>query len=176
MSCIWQEISGQPWRAEPVLTDKLLRGERLGVPGLIIFGLAHGAERGALLMARPGLWVRVNGLPVLGCLHVLEHKDEILVASQRFYFSLETKPVIATYHIPEGSRAAICPICRGPIKDGSTAVQCPACSRWYHQIDATEGRQAKPCWTYAPTCRFCSHPTAFDAEASWRPDLEEAHA
>src|SRR5262245_22114601 len=113
MSCVWQEIPGQPWRAVPVLAGKTLRREDFGLPGLALFGLAQGSERGALLMVRPGLWVRVNGLPVLGGLRVLEHKDEVLVAGGRLYFSLETTPAMTTYRVPEGGRAAVCPICRG---------------------------------------------------------------
>jgi hypothetical protein len=175
MSCIWHEVEGQGWRALPVLAGKTLRGEEFGLPGIALFGLAQGAERGALLMASPGIWVRVNGLPLLGGLRVLDHKDEVLLGNGRLYFSLETTPLIASYRIPEGSRAAICPICRGPIKDGAAAVQCPGCARWFHQAEAADDKPAKPCWTYAPTCRFCNHPTAFDAQAAWRPDQEEAH-
>jgi hypothetical protein len=175
MSCIWQETAHKGWQAVPILKGKLLRGEAVSLPGIALFGLVQGGERGALLLSRPGVWVRVNGLPVLGGLRVLEHKDEVLIAGGRLYFSLETTPTATTYRIPEGVRAAVCPICRGPIKDGATAVQCPGCARWFHQAEAADGRPAKPCWTYAPNCRFCNHPTAFDAQAAWRPDCEEAH-
>jgi hypothetical protein len=160
----------------PVFPGKTLSGEDLDLPGVALFGLAEGSERGALLMVRAGLWARVNGLPVLGGLRLLQHKDEVLVLGGRLYFSVETTPAITTYRVPEGGRAAVCPICRGPIKDGMQAVQCPGCARWFHQAEAADGRPAKPCWIYAPTCRFCGHPTAFDAEAAWRPDREEAHA
>jgi hypothetical protein len=176
MSCVWLEVSRQGWRAVPLLAGRVLRGEELGLPGIALYGLPQGAERGALLMARPGVWVRVNGLPLLGGVRVLDHKDEILAADGRLYFSLEMTPTLTTFHVPEDGRSPTCPICRGPIKDGMAAVQCPGCGRWFHQAEAADGRAAKPCWTYAPTCRFCAHPTAFDTGAAWRPDREDAHA
>jgi hypothetical protein len=176
MSRLWQEVSRQGWRTVPLPAGQVLRGENLGLEGVALFGLAQGSDRGALLMAGPGVWVRVNGLPLLGGARVLDHKDEILLKEGRLYFSLETTPTLTTFHLSEGDRPPTCPVCRGPIKDGAAAVQCPGCGRWFHQTEAAEGRPAKPCWTYAPTCRFCSHPTAFAAEAAWRPDREDAHA
>jgi hypothetical protein len=119
--------------------------------------------------------VRVNGQAILGGVRVLEHKDEVLLAETRLYFSMETAPVTTAYRLSEDGRPPICPICRGPICDGMRAVQCPGCGRWFHQLDAAGDRLAKSCWTYAPTCRFCSHPTAFDAVAAWRPEKEETH-
>jgi hypothetical protein len=174
MSCVWQEVA-EGWRPIPLPAGKVLRGADLGLDGFALYPVVQGAERGALLMAAPGSWVRVNGQPILGGARVLDHKDEILVTGGRLFFSLETTPTVVPFRIPEGTRAPTCPICRGPIKDGMAAVQCPGCARWFHQMEAAEGRPAKPCWTYAPTCRFCSHPTPFAAEAAWRPDKEEAH-
>ena len=75
----------------------------------------------------------------------------------------------------EAARSPTCPLCRGPVRDGDRAVQCPGCGRWFHQTDAAEGKPAKPCWTYAPTCRFCNHPTALGGEHGWRPEMEEAN-
>jgi hypothetical protein len=173
MSCIWQETSGG-WRSLPLPPGATLAGEGLGVPGVAWHGLAQGAERGAALLVRPGVWVRVNGRPVLGGLRMLGHADEVLAESSRFFFSVESAPQVVVFRVPEGGRAPICPVCRGPIKDGSTAVQCPGCGRWFHQGEAEAGRPGKPCWTYAAQCRFCNHPTAFAAEASWRPDREES--
>ena len=126
-------------------------------------------------MVRPDVWVRVNGQAILGGLRVLEHKDEVLLSETRLYFSMESNPIVAVYRLFENGRAPICPICRGPIRDGMQAVQCPGCGRWFHQLDAEGDRLAKTCWTYAPKCRFCSHPTAFDTESAWRPEREEAH-
>jgi hypothetical protein len=167
MSSIWRERQDGGWAARVLPPGRTVAGEELGTPGVAFHALDRGADRGALLLVRPGVWVRVNGEPVLGGLRRLAHKDEILLASARMFFSLESTPTVVIFHAPAGGRAPVCPICRGPIRDGSEAVQCPGCGRWFHQAD-------KPCWTYAPTCRFCNHPTPFAAEAAWRPDREES--
>jgi hypothetical protein len=77
------------------------------------------------------------------------------------------------YTSKPGTRTPTCPVCRGPVRDGERAVQCPGCARWFHEIEKTDTRPAKPCWTYAPTCRFCNHPTALTGAAAWRPEMEE---
>lgn len=173
MSCVWQELPDRTWRAVPIRNGEPLTGADLGASGIQLCHLA--SERGAVLMVHPGVWVRINGQPVLGGVRVLDHKDEILLAETRLYFSMEATPLVVLYRPAEGSRPPICPICRGPIRDGMQAVQCPGCGRWFHQLAADGDRPAKSCWTYAPTCRFCSHPTAFGAESAWRPEREEAH-
>jgi hypothetical protein len=169
MSCVWQEQRPGRWTARAVTAGRTLAGEELGVAGLGVMELRQG---GAALFVRPGLWVRVNGEPVLGGLRLLEHKDEILAGSARLCFSREAAPVVVRFS-SAGQRNPVCPICRGPVREGMQAVQCPGCGRWFHQREAEDDRPAKPCWTYAPTCRFCTHPTSFAAEAAWRPDREE---
>jgi hypothetical protein len=173
VSIVWREMPDQTWHALPLRPGQPLTAVELGADGVQLCDL--GTERAAVLMVRPDVWVRVNGQAILGGVRVLEHKDEVLLAETRLYFSTETAPIVSVYRLAEGGRAPICPICRGPIRDGIQAVQCPGCGRWFHQLDAEGDRPAKSCWTYAPTCRFCSHPTAFDAEAAWRPEKEETH-
>jgi hypothetical protein len=168
MSCIWQERAGQ-WQARAIVGGRLLVGEELELPGV---GVAP-MRQGAALLVRPGVRVRVNGEPVLGGLRLLEHKDELLVGTRRLFFSAETTPVVVIFQLAAGQRAVVCPICRGPVRAGMQTVQCPGCGRWFHQREATADQPAKPCWTYAPTCRFCKHPTSFAAEAAWRPDGED---
>jgi hypothetical protein len=170
MGCIWQEQRSGQWSARAVIAGKALADEELGVSGIAILGL--GSSGGAALFVRPGFGVRINGEPVLGGLRILEHKDEILAATVRLCFSQETTPVVVTF-ATSGQRPPICPICRGPVRDGMQAVQCPGCGRWFHQRDAEGQQPAKPCWTYAPTCRFCRHPTSFAGDAAWRPDRED---
>lgn len=174
MSCLWRELPDRTWQAVTLPCSRPLTGADLGAAGVQLLALA--GERGGALLVRPGVWVRVNGQPVLGGLCVLGHKDEILLAEMRLIFSVETTPVVVAYRLADGERPPVCPICRGPIRDGMQAVQCPGCGRWFHQLEAAEGRPAKGCWTYAPACRFCSHPTAFGEEVAWRPDREEAYA
>jgi hypothetical protein len=168
MSSIWREVADNRWTALPI-------GD--GAGGLAIHGIrfvrfARGADRAHALLAMPETTVWVNGQPVLGGLRVLDHKDEVLLGTTRLFFSAESTPVAATYSPTLGTRTPTCPVCRGPVRAGERAVQCPGCSRWFHQFDAVE---AKQCWTYAATCRFCSHPTALTGEAAWRPEMEDRH-
>jgi hypothetical protein len=171
MSCVWLERQPGQWDARAVLPGMMLAGSELGLDGVGVLGLSGG---GAALFAQPGVWVRVNGEPVLGGMRLLEHKDEVLVWGVRLCFSRETAPIVVRYRPAEGQRLPVCPICRGPVRADMQAVQCPGCARWFHQLDAEGERHAKPCWTYAPTCRFCNHPTSFAAEDAWRPDREDA--
>lgn len=175
MSAVWHENAPGVWTTRALPLGKLLVGEDVGASGLGFLALPQGSERGALLFSCPSTWVRVNGLPVLGGLRLLEHRDEILTEGGRLYFSRESAPRVVAYQISEGGRAAICPVCRGPLKEGAEAVQCPGCARWFHEGRAGGGI-AKPCWTYAPQCRFCGHPTPLDAGSAWHPAKEDARA
>jgi hypothetical protein len=173
MSRLWREAAGSAagWQPLPVGGDSL--GENVRV-----VSLGRGAEAiiGLLVRLRPGVTVRVNGRPILGGFCVLEHKDEILVGRSRVFYSAESTPEPTLFRLEPGSlRFPTCPVCRGPIKDGEQAVQCPGCGRWFHQREESEGQRAKTCWTYSPTCRFCNHPTALTGEPVWRPEMEEGH-
>lgn len=165
MSCLWQEQPDRTWLARSLFVGRTLAGEDLAMPGVAF--LTVGQAQTALFV-RPGVRVRVNGEPVFGGLRLLEHKDEVLIGAARLVFSSETTPQVVTFAVPAGGRAPVCPVCRGPVKVGMLAVECPGCGRWFHQLDS------KACWTYAPTCRFCNHPTSFAKEACWRPDREES--
>jgi hypothetical protein len=168
MSRLWREVAGAGWLPLPFGGDSL--GENVRV---VSFG--RGAEGGVGLLVRPGVTLRVNGLPVLGGFRLLEHKDEILVGSTRVFFSAEATPERATFRLQGEGRRPTCPVCRGPIKDGEEAVQCPGCGRWFHQLEGSDGQRAKTCWTYSESCRFCNHPTALTGEPVWRPEMEEGH-
>ena len=167
MSSLWRQSPGGAWEAAALAAEP---GPpyRLA-PDVALVGFGRGADGGVALLARSGAAVRVNGLAILGGLRLLDHQDEILIGRQRFFFSTESTPQVATFrHEGEGRRPS-CPICRGPLGDGDSAVQCPGCGRWYHQV------AARPCFTYAPQCRFCRHPTALTGAAIWRPEQEDSH-
>ena len=149
MSSIWREHAPGQWHSTPKLAHD-------GV------GLVE-TPGGAILLVRDGVRVRVNGEPVYGGVRVLDHRDEILVGADRLLFSAQSAPLVTAFALAPEGRPPVCPICRGPVRDGMQAVACPGCGRWFHQLDA------KPCWTYAPTCRFCQHPTPLDEAAAWRP-------
>jgi hypothetical protein len=169
MSSVWREVGLGEWQACG------LQSADLANEGLRFISFGSGAERGTALLLAPGVTARVNGRPVLGGLRVLEHKDEVTFGRSRLFFSAESTPLVVVFGRDEGARSPTCPLCRGPVRDGDQAVQCPGCGRWFHQIDAAEGRPAKRCWTYVPTCRFCNHPTALDGAAGWRPEEEDGH-
>jgi hypothetical protein len=170
MSTLWREGDGNRW--EPV---GVAEAAPLDEPGIRVFRFGQGADKGVGLLARAGTRVLVNGHPVLGGFRVLEHRDEILAGRKRFFFSSESTPAVVVFRAQPGARPCTCPQCRGLIKDGDTAVQCPNCSRWFHQLEPGEGRSARRCWTFADKCRICNHPTSLSGEPVWRPEKEECH-
>jgi hypothetical protein len=165
MSSLWTQAE-TVWHALSLDTE--LSG---GAVRLARFGT--GPDAGVALLARPEAEVRINGLPILGGLAILQHRDELLIGGRRFCFSAESTPLVTRFHLSEGARRPACPVCRGALQDEEEAVQCPGCGRWFHQIEASEGKRARACWTYAATCRFCRHPTSLNGDTAWRPEQEE---
>jgi len=141
-----------------------------GALRILAFQSEQGAEHALLIGC--DCQVRVNGLPVLGGICVLQHRDEILVGSRRVFFSAESTPEVEVFQHVGPHRRPRCPVCRGELLDQQPVVHCPGCGRIYHQIPATEAAPAKPCWTYSATCRFCNHPTSLSGEPTWCPDEE----
>ncbi len=176
MSSLWFHAPPTGWESALIGEGSPLPGREFGLEGIAFVRYGCGADKAVALLAQPEVRVWVNGQPVLGGLRILEHKDEILCGQQRLFFSAETTPVIVPYPAKAGARLPTCPVCRGAIKDGLASVQCPGCGRWYHEIAADAGQPGRLCWSYAPTCRFCNHPTAFSEESAWRPEKEELHA
>jgi hypothetical protein len=167
MSTLWQQAAAGAWR--PVAPDAAPADEAR------LLTVGDGPDRAAVLLVRPGAAVRVNGQPVLGGLRLLAHRDEILIGRLRCFYSAESTPLPAPYRHEGGGRRPLCPVCRGPVQDGERAVRCPGCGRWHHQLDAARDGRAKPCYTYAPACRFCAHPTDLSGGPVWRPEQEDAH-
>src|SRR5262249_50821649 len=123
MSSLFRERPSDGW--ESISLDALTQD----VPDVRLVRFGAGAEAGFGLLARTGAHVRVTGLPIAGGLHVLRHRDEVLLGRQRFWFSAESTPVVTTFQLREGERRPTCPVCRGPVKDGEQAVRCPGCDR-----------------------------------------------
>ena len=173
MSSVWREVRSGEWQPTALPDGQGRPAMGIEIEGLRFLRFGAGAEQaGALLLPR-GLVARVNGRPVLGGLRVLEHRDEVVLGKSRLFYSAESTPLVVMFQPFDGARLPTCPLCRGPIRAGDPAVQCPGCGRWLHQIDAADGKPAKNCWTYAPTCRFCNHPTALGGDAAWRPERED---
>jgi hypothetical protein len=169
MSCVWWEVPGQGWKQAPVTGGAVPEG----CPAADI-AFAPNPEGSAVLLTRAPAWV--NGQPVLGGVKALEHQDEILVGQALLYFSAEATPTPVVFRPEPGQCGPRCPLCRDLLNDGDQAVRCPRCGHWYHQIDPTDGRPGRPCWTTRETCWFCRHPTALSGEPGWRPEQEESHA
>ncbi len=169
MSRLWNNNDDNDWIAETLGFDQ---GEPVahGPARLIAFG--KGAEREVALLLPLGERAWVNGQPVISGLKVLEHRDEILIGSQTLYFSAESTPVPVEYRLPEDQRRPRCTLCRMAIEDSQTAVACPRCGRWFHELDAIDDQPEKKCWTYKDRC-LCGHPTSLSGEPVWRPDQEE---
>lgn len=169
MSCVWERNDGNDWVAHPLAFDQ-------GTP--VLHGPMHlvaygkGADRDVALLLPLGEPAWINGRCVIAGLQVLEHRDEILIGSRSFYYSAESTPVLVRYQLPEGQRRPRCTLCRMAIEDQQTAVACPQCGRWFHQLDAVDDQAEKKCWTYKDRC-LCGHPTSLSGDPVWRPEQEE---
>jgi hypothetical protein len=169
MSAIFQEgPGGGQWRRVPILPDAAALEE---FP-FRLFQAGQGSESMMVLLVRPGTLAFVNGDPLLGGFRVLGHRDEILAAGRRFFYSAVSKPVVSTFSLAEGARRPRCVVCRFALEDGQQVVLCPQCGRGFHQMEAQADRPEKKCFTFRPQC-LCGHPTSLTDEAQWHPEQEE---
>ncbi len=152
----------------PRLVDKpaVSSGSR-GIDAAVFASINGGGENDGradwVLLARAGVRVDVNGLPLGTGLRLLRHQDEVRVDDAgTFFFSAETLPEIVPY--PDDGQSRHCPRCKDVLKPGTPAVRCPCCALWYHQTDDM------PCWTYGSRCGACDHPTAMDVGFRWSPE------
>ena len=114
-------------------------------------------DSGAVLVSRPDVAVRINGLAMPAGLRVLADRDEIRVNHERFYFSSQDPLVVEI----RNGEAVACPRCSGMLEPGTPAVRCH-CGAWFHQSDD------QPCFTYGETCPLCNASSQLDAEP-WDP-------
>jgi len=161
MCCIWLEHAPGQWQSW-----HLSGGQPVAGADFVTL-----REGGAALLVWAEVRARVNGEPILGGLRLLDHRDEVLLGAARLIYSAQSAPAVTTFTLVGDQRPPICPVCRGQVRPGMQAVRCPGCGRWFHQLEANGEQPARPCWTYAPTCRFCNHPTTLEGSA-WRPDQE----
>lgn len=175
MAHIWQ-FNGTSWQRQP------LSGKHFGLrvdpdapvqpaAALAASGVAAALGRyekpeqppAWVLFGKESCGVRVNGQPLLAGIAVLRDRDEILLGGRtRLYFSTEELAKVEPF--PGGDGQVFCARCRQAIESGTPAVRCPSCGHWCEQSEA------KPCWTYAPTCPLCEQPTAFDVGLRWTPE------
>jgi hypothetical protein len=171
MAHLWMLDSSAAWAVAALddeagpfaLGDGLVRRHEADspVPPVLLRRLAPPLAAWALVCGeRSG--VRVNGSPVPVGLAVLADRDEIRLPGFTGWFSTELQARIEPF--PEAARRGFCPRCKRAIDAGAPAVRCPACGLWHHASDDF------PCWTYAPSCGGCPHPTALDAGFRWSPE------
>jgi len=113
--------------------------------------------------------VSVNGQPLVLGVRVLRDRDEITVRRAdgpgplRCFFS--TQRLAHVQLLPAGDGPVRCARCKNVIVPQTTAVRCPKCELWHHQME--DGRN---CWTYTPGCASCGHPTQLDGTYQWTPE------
>jgi hypothetical protein len=164
-------VTGSRW--EPVSLAVPVFRMPIGEGEIAIAVLGALTERSALLLATTGLRVLVNGLPILGGLKVLDHRDEFASEGGRFIYSDESIPEVTTYAAEAGRREIRCSLCRGVLEEGTAVVRCPRCGRLFHQADSSPETPERHCYTYSQFCRHCGHPTALSGALLWSPDQEE---
>lgn len=121
-------------------------------------------------MQSPGGPLRINGIAIAAGLRVLAHRDVLRlgIGGPLHYYSTEALPQVVAYQAEPSEEQASCPRCRRAIEPGSPAVRCPGpqCGVWHCQSEAS------PCWTYAPGCALCQHPTDLAGALRWVPGDE----
>jgi hypothetical protein len=178
MAMIWRESNdgyvGEPLRMDGDAGVAIVAARVGGTSrGFRIAQFRDGTTTRHALVAGSDVPIRVNGQAIAGGFRVMHHKDELVMGAERMFFSAESTPVVEAYRHDESRRRPRCAVCRAEVLDGQSVVRCPGCSRVYHQIAASDDAPEKPCWTYAPKCRFCEHPTSLSGEPSWRPECEQ---
>lgn len=130
--------------------------------GAVLMSLAGPRGASWILISPAGAQAaRVNG--ALHGVKVLSDRDEVRIHRNRLFFSTESLPQIEPF-AATGGRAGKCPRCQDGLEAGQPSVRCPKCGVWSHQFED------RNCWTYAPACASCGHPTALDAGFSWTPE------
>ncbi len=126
-------------------------------------GAAH------VLIVRPYLRLRVNGLPLCAGIRRLRHMDEICADNGEVigYFLAYSPPRVVEFNEAQHGHLS-CPICTRPLS--GPCVECPRCSVWFHETEAY------PCWSGGETCPTagCPQKTRLDGEPdsipeNWQP-------
>jgi hypothetical protein len=121
-----------------------------------------------VLLAAEGAPVRVNGLPLLVGVRVLQDRDEIRVGrADSLFFSTESAARVESF---SGTGASVmCPRCKQAIAEASEVVRCPGCGVVHHQakdLPCWSGYEAEP----FATCAMCDQPAALDSGFRWTPE------
>jgi hypothetical protein len=176
VATLWQRQvgdDGATWTAHTIDVGGANNGSvALGASPVVLARFGSGGDAGAAIFAPAGTAIWVNGATVPGGMKVLAHRDEILVGGELYWYSAQSRPVVAAFVLAESRPRPRCGVCRMAIEDGQAACACPQCGRIYHQMEAAGEQAAKLCWTYRPQC-LCGHPTGLGEDDAWRPDKED---
>ncbi|MBL8826950.1 MAG: hypothetical protein JNM18_08165 [Planctomycetaceae bacterium] len=167
MSKILRWHPDNKWQAEVLNLSVDPCVVEVGGARLRFVSVGQALHRETAIISLPRVEVWVSGQSLLGGVGLVKDRDEILVGTERVYFSTHTRPTIIEWSPAAGAKTPKCPICKADI--AGPIVCCPQCGRRYHQADATATAQARHCWTLGPQC-MCGHPTAIDGASDWLPD------
>lgn len=107
--------------------------------------------------------LRVNGLPLVAGMRVVEDLDEVWAnGTGRIFFSTERTPKVEAFPGKEGDTP--CARCKEILAKGEPSVLCPGCNTWYHQT------KTLPCWEYSEKCALCDQLTCLDTGLRWTPE------
>lgn len=123
-------------------------------------------DKTAWVLFSSGGVVRVNGLSIPGGIHLLEHRDEVVVgAENRFVFSTETVAEVRPFRGDnvEGEEVK-CGRCTLKLEEGQDSTRCPGCNSVFHEMEG------KNCFTYSRECPNCRHSTELGGGFKWMPD------
>lgn len=173
MAHLWLQEGKRVWGVFPLEAQNLSLPDALPAGGI---GRRDGLEPTEAILLRPDSesgtrWVlmsasesvRVNGLPLLTGIHVLDDRDEICMGALcPVYFSTEDLAQVEDF--PGSGQPGLCPRCKLVIARGKRAVRCPRCRVWHHQTDEL------PCWTHTPRCAVCDQATQLGIGYRWSPE------
>ena len=138
-------------------------GEGVAWSSVLLVRAGPASSAAWVLIARGGLGVSINGLPLTTGIRVVSDRDEIRIAGERsFYFSTESLARVEEFSSTD--QTLFCPRCKQEIESGSAAVKCPSCGVWHHQTDQLN------CWSYSEVCALCTQATDLDAGFQWTPE------
>lgn len=149
MAHVWKE-EGNEWRATPVESEPAV------APGVRLLPFRTAQESGWAMIEAPGAGGSANGERLLTGIRVLADRDAIRAPGYAGFFSTETLAQVEPFP-GDGTGSPQCVRCRQPLAAGQSAVRCPQCGAWHHQLEEL------PCWTFLKTCASCPQSTEMDA-------------
>lgn len=174
MSHLWFQDTDDVWAVEPldgravdisVYPPRVLEERfRLGQDSwAAVVRTPRGGAAAWVVLVAGDKEVRVNGVPPVAGVHVLQDRDEIRIhPAGTLFFSAETLARVEEF--AGRDRPIFCARCRQRVEPAQLAVCCPSCGIWCHQTADL------PCWSYSPICAFCPQATALETGYQWVPE------